>query len=140
MRTVATTIVDVPVERVWATLADHEGMSTWGPGLTVTLDKEGVGDRNGLGAVRRIVAKGPAPTIVEEIVAFEPGSRLRYKALSGVPLRNYFGDVSLSPEGSGTRIDYAIEADRRLPVVDGVAARVIARTLLTMLARAARKA
>lgn len=139
MRTIATAVVDVPADKVWAALADHEGMGSWGPGISVTLDKEGAGDRNGVGAVRRIVARGPAPTIVEEIVAFEPGRRLGYKALSGVPFRNYVGDVVLTPDGAGTRIDYAISVDPRLGVVDKVGANVIARTLLALLVRASRR-
>lgn len=139
MRTTATAVVDVPVDKVWAALSDHEGMASWGPGISVSLDKEGTADRNGVGAVRRIAAPGPAPAIVEEIVTFEPGRRLGYRALSGVPFRNYSGDVSLTPEGAGTRIDYAIQVDPRLGVVDKVGAHVIARTLLALLVRASRR-
>lgn len=138
-RVTATATVPRPVDHVWAVLADHEGMTSWGPGLKVTLDKEGATDRNGLGAVRRISAPGPAPAIVEEVVAFEPGNKLGYRALSGVPFKNYGGEVVLSPAGAGTRIDYSIVLDERVPLVEKGAAAAVARVLLTALVRAAKK-
>ena len=131
--------VQRPVDHVWAVLADHEGMTSWGPGLKVSLDKEGATDRNGLGAVRRIAAPGPAPAIVEEIVAFEPGRKLGYRALSGVPFKNYGGEVVLSPAGTGTRIDYSITIDERVPLVEKAAAAGVGRLLLGALVRASRK-
>lgn len=138
-RVTSTATVQRPVDHVWSVLADHEGMTSWGPGLTVTLDQEGGSDRNGVGAVRRISAPGPAPAIVEEIVAFEPGSKLGYRATAGVPFKNYSGEVILTPAGTGTRIDYSITLDERLPLVEKAAAAAVAKVLLTALVRAAKK-
>lgn len=140
MRATATTVVPVPIETAWEVLADHEGMSGWGPGLIVELTRQGAPERNGLGARRRIATRLPAPAIVEEIVGYEPGRRLSYRAVSGVPLRNYVGDVVLTPEGSGTKIDYSVSVDPRIPLVDRAAANLIARGLLVAYARAARNA
>lgn len=138
-RVTASATVARPVEHVWSVLSDHEGMSSWGPGLQVALDKPGAPERNGLGAVRRISAPGPAPAIVEEVVAFEPGHRLGYRALSGVPFKGYGGEVVLTPAGEGTRIDYSITIDQRLPLLEKGAATVVARGLLTALVRATKK-
>ncbi len=135
----ATATVERPVDHVWSVLADHEGMSTWGPGLTVTLDNPGTTDRNGLGAVRRINAPGPMPAIVEEVVAFEPGSRLGYRATAGVPFKNYGGEVVLTPSGTGTRIEYSITLDERVPLVEKGAAALVARVLLSALVRASKR-
>ncbi|MCW2787644.1 MAG: MxaD family protein [Marmoricola sp.] len=137
--TTATATVERPVEHVWAVLADHEGMSAWGPGLTVTLVTEGTPDRNGLGAVRRITAPGPMPAIVEEVVAFEPTTRFGYRAKAGVPFKNYSGEVVLTPAGAGTRIDYSITLDQRVPLVEKGAAAAVARVLLTALVRASKR-
>lgn len=139
MRAVATAVVDAPAEKVWAALADHEAMSSWGPGVTVTLTKEGAAERNGVGAVRRIAGVGPVPAIVEEITRFEPGHALGYKATGGVPLKNYRGDVRLTSEGGGTRIEWAITADQRVPVVEKLALKAIATVLLRLLVRALKK-
>ena len=135
----ATATIPKPVEHVWSVLVDHEGMSTWGPGLQVTLVEEGAGDRNGLGAVRRIDAPGPAPAIVEEIVVFEENSAFGYRAKAGVPFKNYSGLVTLTPAGAGTRVDYAITIDPRVPVVEKGAAAVVARVLLGGLVRASKR-
>jgi uncharacterized protein YndB with AHSA1/START domain len=135
MHATSTTTVSSPVDRVWEVLADHEGMSRWAPGLTVALRAEGATDRNGVGAVRVIDAPGPAPSIVEEIVAFEPGRRLGYRALSGVPLKNYGGEVVLRDLGGRTEITYTITADERVPFLERAAAKAISFALLTALAR-----
>lgn len=137
--TTATATVPRTADHVWSVLVDHEGMSSWGPGLTVKLHNEGAPDRNGLGAVRRITAPGPAPAIVEEVVLFEEGSRFGYRALSGVPFKDYGGTVTLTPQGSSTRVDYAITIDERVPVVEKLAAAGVARVLLTALVRAAKR-
>lgn len=136
MRATATTIVKKPVDHVWSVLADHEGMANWGPGIKVTLDKQGSPTPGGVGAVRRIDAPGPMPAIVEEVTVFEPGSRLGYKAVSGVPFKNYHGEVVLTPVADGTKIDYSVSLD--LPLVGVVPATAIAQTLMRLLARAAR--
>lgn len=139
MRATATATVKAPVDQVWAVLAHHEGMASWGPGMKVSLDREGTADRNGVGAVRRIKAPGPAPAIVEEITRFETDGVLGYKALGGVPFRNYSGEVMLSPAGGGTRIEWTLTADQRLPLVEQVALKAVVTTLLQLLVRAVRK-
>ncbi len=135
MQATSTATVSSPVDHVWEVLSDHEGMSEWRLGIKVTLRAEGTPDRNGVGAVRVIDAPGPAPSIVEEIVAFEPGRRLGYRALSGVPLKNYAGDVALRDVGGRTEITYTISVDRRLPLADRAAAKTISFVLLKALVR-----
>ena len=76
--------VPTPIDQAWKVLADHAGMSQWGP-VKVVVEKPGAPERDGVGAVRRISAPGPAPAIVEEITAFDAPTRLGYKALAGVP-------------------------------------------------------
>ena len=112
-------------------------MSAWAPGLQVSL-KPGSPDPNGVGAVRTINAPGPMPAIVEEITAFEPEARLGYRAIAGVPLKNYGGDVELRAVSGGTEITYSVFADERVPVLEQLAAKAISKTLLTALARRAK--
>lgn len=131
MHATATATVAAAPARVWAVLSDHEGMSKWGP-VKVTLARPGDAERNGVGAQRSIKAAPLVPPIVEEIVDFEPEQRLGYRGVSGIPFRNYAGDVQLRPSGSGTEISYTVSADNQLP---GVAA-VLANGLLFALKRA----
>ena len=105
------------IETVWDALSNHVGISRWAPGLTVTMDRLGTGDPNGVGAVRRIAAPGPAPDIVEEVVAFEPPHLLGYKALSGTPFPGYAGEVRLTEAGAGTRISYTVSSTASSPLV-----------------------
>ncbi|NYG54103.1 SRPBCC family protein [Nocardioides perillae] len=109
----ATKVVDRPIEQVWAALVDHEGMASWGPGLQVTLTTPGREERNGVGAVRRIAAPGPAPAIVEEVTECTPYA-LGYRALSGVPFKDYSGRVTLRDVGGRTEVTWALTARTRV--------------------------
>lgn len=112
-------------------------MSSWVPGLKVELTRPGATESNGVGAVRKVGIGSPGP-ILEEVVTFEPGERLVYKALAGVPLKNYRGEVTLRPTGSGTEITYAIDADKRLPFGESLAVKGLATAPLSGLVRGVR--
>jgi carbon monoxide dehydrogenase subunit G len=129
--------VAAPIDVVWDTLTDHVGMSSWGPGVTVTMDKAGTVDPNGVGAVRRITAPGLA--IVEEVITYQRPHVFTYKALSGTPFPGYAGDVRLTDEGAQTRISYTISSTARFPLVKAPLA-VLSQVLLRLLTRAATKA
>ncbi|WP_370249748.1 SRPBCC family protein [Nocardioides sp.] len=135
----ARTTLPISPERAWAVLAHHEGMASWGPGMKVSVDDAKAQTPGGVGAVRRIAAPGPAPAIVEEIVAFDAPRVLGYRGLAGVPFADYRGEVRLSPQGSGTRVEWTLSARSRVPLVEQGALAVISRTLLALYSRAARK-
>jgi uncharacterized protein YndB with AHSA1/START domain len=132
------TTVAAPIETVWDKLSDHVGMTQWGPGITVTMDKVGSPDPNGVGAIRRIASPGPGPDILEEVVAFEAPHVLGYKALSGTPFPGYAGEVRLTPAGAGTHISYTISSTATFPLVKAPLA-VLCQVLLRFLARASKK-
>jgi uncharacterized protein YndB with AHSA1/START domain len=139
MKATVTKTVSATVEAVWAVVSNHEGMTGWAPGLKASLVSEGTPDRNGVGAVRRLRNPFPVPAIVEEITAFEPNRRLAYRALSGVPLKNYAGEIVLESADGGTTITYSISADPRLPGIDAALVRGIAIALLNTVVRQIRK-
>ncbi|MGB8402940.1 MAG: SRPBCC family protein [Mycobacterium sp.] len=139
MQATASTTVARPIESVWGTLTDHEGMSSWGPGVTVTVDKPGSPEPNGLGAVRRITTPGPGPAMTEEVVTFQAPNLFGYAARSGVPIPGYQGEVRLTPEGSDTRIDYTLSSTSSFPPVK-LALAAMSQVLLRLFARAATKA
>jgi len=136
VKATASTTVARPIESVWATLIDHEGMSTWGPGVTVALDKPGNPEPNGLGAVRRITTPGPGPALLEEVVTFQAPNLFGYAARAGVPIPGYQGEVRLTPEGEGTRIDYTLSSTTSFPPVKLLLAG-LAQVLMRLFARAA---
>jgi uncharacterized protein YndB with AHSA1/START domain len=137
MHVTSQTTVAAPIETVWDKLSDHVGMSQWGP-FTVTMDRRGTADPNGVGAIRRIASPGPGPDIVEEVVTFEAPNLFGYKALSGTPFPGYAGEVRLTPAGSGTHINYTVSTTASFPMVKAPLA-VICQVLLRLLARASKK-
>jgi carbon monoxide dehydrogenase subunit G len=137
MHVTSQTTVAAPIETVWDKLSDHVGMSEWGP-VTVTMDKLGTADPNGVGAIRRIASAGPGPDIVEEVVTFEAPTLFGYKALSGTPFPGYAGEVRLTPAGTGTHINYTVSTTASFPLVKAPLA-VICQVLLRLLARASKK-
>lgn len=133
----ATHTVDLPLQSVWDAVVDHERMSTWGPGMRVTLDQAGTPERNGVGAVRRIAAPGPAPAIVEEITACDTPRRLGYRAVSGVPFRDYAGEVVLTDVGGRTEIAWSLSIRPRLGA-ERLLLAAVNRGLLLLLVRSLR--
>jgi uncharacterized protein YndB with AHSA1/START domain len=138
MQVTSQTTVAAPIETVWDALSNHLGISGWAPGLSVTMDRVGTEDPNGVGAIRRISSPGPGPDIVEEVVAFEPPHLLGYKALSGTPFPGYAGEVRLSQAGSGTHVKYTVSSTASFPLVKAPLA-AFCQVLLRLLARASRK-
>ena len=138
MHVTSQTTVAAPIETVWDKLSDHVGMSQWGPGISVTMDKLGTDDPNGVGAVRRIASPGPGPDIVEEVITFEAPNLFGYKAVSGTPFPGYSGEVRLTPAGSGTHINYTVSTTASFPLVKAPLAG-ICQVLLRLLARASKK-
>src|SRR3982751_5621385 len=91
-------------ERVFDLLADASTWPRWlHPLVTVARwEREGAPPPGGVGAIRKI---GRPPLFArEQIVASDPPRQLSYTILSGQPVRNYLADVSLTPDGPGTRI------------------------------------
>ena len=103
-----------PCEAVWALLADARGWSRWAPFRTSVLEREGTPIPDGVGALRRfgnglVVSR-------EEVVVFDPPRRLVYELRSGLPLRDYRAEVTLTADGAGTEITWR---SRFRPLVPG---------------------
>ena len=108
-------------QRVFPYFAEHEtfGAMAGGP-LAARLRfirriKIGVDLKNpdGVGSVRRI---GFGPTAFEETVRVsEPGECMEYYISKGSPLKNHRGRIEFTPEGGGTRVEYVITFEPKLP-------------------------
>src|SRR5947208_5293327 len=83
---------------VWALLAEPSTWSEWGAWKTAGPVPPGSPER-GVGSRRRFATRGTKS--LEEVTVFEPGSRLGYKLISGLPLRDYTGEVTLTPLPAG---------------------------------------
>lgn len=118
-------------EVVFDVLTDHRRYSEISRLRKSTLEREGDPAPNGVGAIRVLTAVGPP--IREEVVVYERPSRFSYKILSGLPVRDHLGTVSLEPRGEGgTRVVYALKAIPTIPV-GGIVMLVLKRAVTELL-------
>jgi hypothetical protein len=106
-------LVKAPIDVVFDVLTDHRGYSRITPVRSSTLEREGKGDPNGLGAIRRLGLVGPP--IREEVTEFARPNRFVYRLLSGAPVRDHVGTVELAEEPGGTRMTYDVRTTPTLP-------------------------
>lgn len=106
--------VEAPAEVVFETISDHRRYPEFTPIRRAELEQEGEGAPNGVGAVRALHVVGPP--IRERVIAYEPPHRFAYELISGQPLRNFVGEVTLPEVDGGTTFTYRIRFD---PVVPG---------------------
>ena len=118
-----------PVEVVWPLLAEARRWRDWSFLTRTGLEREGAPHPDGVGAVRRFTSYGVGSR--EEVVAWDPPYHLAYRVLSGFPVRDYRADVTLTAEGTGTRIGWAGSFDPKWPgtgrLLDAVLPRMMQR-------------
>lgn len=109
VRATRTRRLAVPVDRVWETIADHEGWARWFGAITKV---ERIGTGEGVGSGRRVHLKGGVQA-EEEFLAWEPGVRFAFTlTASSMPgLRSMVEDVQLQPDAGGTIVSYTQAAD-----------------------------
>ena len=95
---------------VWELVANAGRYPEWGPWSAGGYHSPG--DRDGVGAIRWF--RYGRTTTVEQVLESEPGRRLVYTVVKGIPVRNYRAEVTLTPEGQGTHIRWSASWDRTL--------------------------
>ena len=108
---VVTRHTKAPVESVWDLVAHAETWHEWASFTKSTLEREGAPTPDGVGAIRRFGF--PVYTSREEVVAFEPPTHLGYVLRSGLPIRDYRSDVTLTTAGEGTDIEWRSSFESR---------------------------
>jgi len=119
-------------EQVWPLVGEARRWREWSFLTATGLEREGTPEPDGVGAVRRFSRFGVGSR--EEVVAWDPPGHLAYRILSGFPVRNYRADVSLTAEGTGTRIEWSGTYDPKWPGTG----RLLAAVLPAMMGRFAR--
>jgi hypothetical protein len=107
----ATTTADPAT--VYALLRDGASWPTWSPIDSFRLEKPGIDEPEGIGAVRELV--NGRVTGHDTIVELVQDRRFSYTHVSTLPVRNYRGDVDLEPTGEGTAIRWVTEFDPKYP-------------------------
>jgi uncharacterized protein YndB with AHSA1/START domain len=124
--------VAAPPEVVFDLLTDHRGYSELTPLRQSELEREGEPPPNGVGAIRVLTAVGPP--LREEVIAYERPSRFSYTVLSGLPVRDHVGTVSLEPAGAGgTKVTYALRTNPTVPLAGGVVVAAVKQAIKWLL-------
>jgi hypothetical protein len=105
-------------ETVWALVSDVTRYPEWGPWSATGYRQPGTDSPRGPGAVQWLRSARRTylrySTSVERIVAVEPGRRLAYEVIGGIPVRHYRAEVALAPAAGGTHIEWTAAWDSTL--------------------------
>jgi len=119
--------IAAPPAKVWALVSDARRYPEWGPWREGRYQRAGDESERGPGAVQVLTSArrtyGRRSVSVERIVVAKPERRLVYEVIGGVPVRNYRGEVTLTPADGGTRVRWSADWDSTL------AGRLVHRTL-----------
>ncbi|HWH29000.1 MAG TPA: SRPBCC family protein [Mycobacteriales bacterium] len=125
-----------PVETVYAHLARHENLERVF-GATITRLRDGDTTPDGVGSVRLMKVSPLLPPFEETVTQAVPNELIEYRITRGSPLKDHVGVMRFSPAGTGTRLDYTIEFDSRVPGAGGVLKQAIEQNVRSGLAQIA---
>ena len=108
-----TAVTAAPPERVFDLLADGTTWPTWSPIERFELEREGDPPPEGVGAIR--VYRRGRTAGRDETTELVPGRRFGYRSLSGLPVRDYRGQVELEPREGGTQIRWSSSFEAKVP-------------------------
>lgn len=113
-----------PRDRVFGYFAALETFSRLWPGRMRRIrDSADAAHADGLGSVREV--SGSGMTFEETITAFEPPQRIEYRVTKGSPIKNHVGRLVFTAVDGGTRLDYTIEFDPKVPLTGGLIASLL---------------
>ena len=110
---------DAPPEKIFAVFADHAKLGRI-IGIPCKRIKDSTDPKNpnGLGSVRKL-ASGPG-AFEETITAYEPSKLIEYRVTKGSPIKNHLGHMEFEGLNGGTRFDYTISFDAKIPFTGGL--------------------
>ncbi len=130
-----------PIEEVWPLIGEADRWKEWSFLDRSDLLRHGDPAPDGVGAIRRFTRYGVGSQ--EEVVAWDPPHHLGYTILKGFPVRHYRADVTCTPDGTGTRITWAVTFDELVPGTARLTTAVLRRLITgfaTSVARYAERA
>lgn len=82
-KVLVSTVINAPIERVWRTVADYNGLPAWMPGMKDSVIENGKKPTE-VGAVRRLSMAATKDVLRERLEVFDPNSHtITYSVLEG---------------------------------------------------------
>ena len=127
------------VDQVWRLVTDIATWKEWGRWSEATIEEPDADERQGVGAIRRF--KYGTTTSRERIIGVVAPRQFSYELLSGLPVRNYRGDVILTAAAAGgTDITWRSQFEGRFPGQGAVMRIMLGRFIKDAARRLARAA
>ncbi|CAB3917233.1 SRPBCC family protein [Achromobacter anxifer] len=131
-------IIHAPLQKVWASFRDFNGLSAWHPGIAESRLEEG-GRHDAVGTVRYLSLK-PSGFVREQLLMLDdPNTALRYSIIeTDLPMRDYVAGVVLTPvtESGHTLVqwwaDFRVEGAELSDVANAVGRNVFAAGLAAL--------
>lgn len=125
-----------PVDLAWAALTVPALTRSWSEATISTLALGDGGHPGGTGALRRVHLPGRVPVDLREVIEDGDGPHhLRYRVISGAPVRSHQGDITLVEVAAGTEVQWTVRVE---PLVRGTGA-LMARLIRPALERSVRR-
>jgi uncharacterized protein YndB with AHSA1/START domain len=103
-----------PVEELFAHLNEHENLEPLFGAKIRRLNDGTDGTRNGVGSARELKV-GPLPWFTETNTEVVTNELIRYRITKGGMLKNHEGVMRFSRQGTGSRLEYTIDFDTKVP-------------------------
>jgi uncharacterized protein YndB with AHSA1/START domain len=117
-----------PLEELYDYLSEQENLEPLFGAKVKRLTDGTDGTRNGVGASRELKI-GPTPGFIETNVEVVPNELVRYRITKGGVLKNHEGVMRFSRQGEGSRLDYTIDFDGKVPGLGPIVQRVLTKNI-----------
>jgi hypothetical protein len=105
------------VEKIFNWIGDHNNLGEIFFPFTVTRIKDGQGDVNGVGSVRKLSAF-PLIPVEETVTQFQANKLIEYKVTSKMaPIKEHLGVMLFESYNGGTRLRYTITFKGVVPLL-----------------------
>jgi len=98
LKVLVSTVINAPIERVWRTASDFNGLPAWMPGMKDSTIEGGKSPTE-IGAVRRLGMAGTKDILRERLEVLDPKEfRITYSVLEGpLPVKKILTSMHLRP-------------------------------------------
>ncbi len=113
-KVLVSTVINAPIERVWRTVADYNGLPSWMPGMKESTVEPGKKPTE-IGAVRKLSMAGTKEVLRERLEALDDKTHtITYSVLEGpLPVKNIRTTMHLRPitDSYGTLGEWSTQFD-----------------------------